>query len=109
MAKLITQISDRIVSVSRRRFLSGTAGAIATTGAVLLPQQAIAEEPLTLEQMAHALHEAVGRHSIRKAPFDFEGDVSTQSRMGALGYAMENLRNSSIDEIQCILKPLFGG
>lgn len=51
------KITGQIVHVSRRRFLSGTAGAIAATGAALLPQQAIAaDETLTLEQMAHALH-----------------------------------------------------
>ena len=111
MTTKISKITGQIVHVSRRRFLNGTAGAIATTGAILLPQQAIAaDEPLTLEQMAHALHETVGRHSVRKAPFDFEGYESTyQSRRCAVNYAMENLRDSSIDEIQRILKPLFGG
>ncbi len=106
------KITGQIVRVSRRRFLGGTAAAIATTGAMLLPQQTIASDsPVSLEQMAYALHEAVGRHSDRNDEFFFKtyADDGHGRRSASFGYAMENLRHSSVDEIQCLLKPLFGG
>ena len=92
------------------RFLSGTAGAIAITGVTLLPQQTIAsDEPVSLEGMANALHEAVGRYSDRHAAFDFGKLTPNTLRSTSLDYAMERLRHSSVDEIQNLLKPLFGG
>ena len=104
------KITGQIVHVSRRRFLSGTAGAIAATGATLLPQQTIgADKPMSLEEMARALHEAVGRHSDRNDEFFFETYASDGCRSASFGYAMENLRHSSVDEIQNLLRPLFGG
>ena len=103
------KITGQIVRVSRRRFLNGTAGAIATTAAVLLPQQTIvADEPMSLEEVARALHEATGRWADQNTPFDFNRrPVSLRST--AFDFVMEQLRYSSADEIQCLLKPLFGG
>ena len=101
------KISGQIVRVSRRRFLGGTAGAIATTGAILLPQQTIdSDKPLSLEQMARALHDAVGRHSKLRAPFEPDRPLKNKKRTGssALDFAMEMLRDCSVDEIQCVLK-----
>ena len=112
MTTKISKITGQIVHVSRRRFLSGTAGAIATTGAVLLPQQAIAaDEHLTLEQMANALHETVGRYSDRNAEFQFDPPLDKPGPNASLflDFVLERLRHSSVDEIQCILKPLIGG
>ena len=112
MTTKISKITGQIVRVSRRRFLNGTAGAIATTGAILLPQQTLAtDEPLTLEQMAHALHETVGRYSDRNAEFQFDpplGKPDPNSYL-SLDFLLERLRHCSVDEIQCILKPLIGG
>ena len=107
-----SKITGPIARVSRRRFLSGTAGAIATTGAILLPEQTIdSKEPISLEQMARALHEAVGRHSKLRAPFETDSSPEDKKRTGssALDFAMEMLRDCSVDEIQCALKPLVVG
>ena len=112
MTTNIPKITDQIVHVSRRRFLGGTAGAIAATGAILLPQQTIAsDKPISLVQMARALHEAVARYSDQNAPFHFEGQRPSPHtlRTSSLDFALENLRTSSVDDIQCLLKPLFGG
>ena len=55
MTTNVSKITGQIVRVSRRRFLNGTAGAIATAGAVLLPQQTMgSDKALSLEQMAPA-------------------------------------------------------
>ena len=105
-------MSEKFNIVSRRLFLSGTAGAIATTGAILLPQHTIAsDKPISLEHIAHALHEAVARFSDRNAPFHFEHERPSPHtlRSTSLDYAMENMRTCSVDEIQCLLKPLFRG
>ena len=85
-------VTDLTGNVTRRNFLSGTAGAIATGAAVSMPQEAVADlnEPISLEQMAHALHEAVGRYSDRNAPFFTEERLPP--RNPSLDYAMENLR-----------------
>ena len=105
-----TKITGRIVGVSRRRFLGGTAVAIATTGVVLLPQQTVgSNEPISLEHAASALHEVVGRFSDQSAPFDLDRSAPQSSRSTSLDYAMEHLRYCSVDEIQGLLKPLFGG
>jgi len=94
--------------LSRRNFLRSTAGAI--SGAALLPTDAEAtglNEPLSLEQAAHALHQTVGRFSGRNAPF-FDGDRHPFPER-AFEWAMENLRYCSVDEIQALMKPLFEG
>ena len=94
--------------LSRRNFLRSTAGAI--SGAALLPTDTTAtdlNEPLSLEQAAHALHQTVGRFSDLNAPF-FDADRSPFPEQ-ALEWAMENLRYCSADEIQHLLKPLFEG
>ena len=110
MTTKISKITGQIVGVSRRRFLNGTAGAIATTGAILLPEQAIAsDQPLSLEQMARALHETVGRYSGQHAPFFPQEEYPRMNPGRPLGFAMEVLRHRSVDEIQCALKPLIGG
>lgn len=94
--------------LSRRNFLRSTAGAV--SGAALLPTDAAAtglNEPLSLEQAAHALHETVGRHSAQNAPF-FPADRYLPGEGFPLKYAMERLRFCPVDEIQTLLKPLFG-
>ena len=96
--------------VSRRRFLTVTAGAIAAPGAVLLPQQTIAsDKPVSLEQMAHALHEAIGHYSDRHTQVFSRAKYPEINHVNSLGYAMEVLRTHSVDEIQCLLKSLFQG
>ena len=91
---------------TRRSFLSGTAGAIATGAAVAMPQEEGLNKSISLEKMAHALHEAVGRYADRNAP-----TVGPSLRSGESGFmfSMECLRGCSVDEIQHLLKPLYGG
>ena len=100
------KITNRIVSVTRRWFLSGTAGAI--SGAVLLPNGEAQAEMSELEQMAHALHQVVGQYSDQSAPF-FAVQPSARQMDHSLNFAMENLRYCSVDEIQRMLKSFFEG
>ena len=105
MAKEITEITDRIASVTRRGFLSGTAGAIATSGAALaLPEDA--DHASSLRQTALVLHDAIGRYSNQNARFFAKDSVSLGSET-SLRYSMECLRDCSVDEIQQLLKPLY--
>ena len=87
--------------VSRRGFLSGTAGALAARGATLLTTDTVGKDlnkPLSLEQMADALYEAAGRYSDRNAPF-FDEPLPRSSTGRILSFAMEHLRHCSVDEI----------
>ncbi len=95
--------TDKIVSVTRRRFLSRTAGAI--SGAVLLPRGAVQEKMPELEQMAQALHEAVGQYSNEGGPSYVE--VCSEDR--SITLEMEILRPCSVHEIQDLLMPLYQG
>ncbi len=99
------KVTDLTGNVTRRNFLSGTAGA--SSGAAHLPHGNVQAEMSELEQMAHALHETVGRYSDRNAPVFSEPHLSP--RNPSLDFAMENLRYWSVDEIQHLLKPLFEG
>ena len=101
------KLADCLGNVTRRRFLSGTAGVIATGAAVAMPQEAVEglNKSISLEQMAHALHEAVGRYSDRNAPFFNQSRLPPKNP--SLDFAMENLRHWSVDEIQYLLKSLF--
>ena len=103
------KLADCLGNVTRRNFLSGTAGVIATGAAVAMPQEAVEglNKSVSLEQMAHTIHEAVGRYSDRNAPFFNEPHLPP--RDPSLKFAMENMRYWSVDEIQHLLKPLYGG
>ncbi len=96
-------------NVTRRGFLSGTAGVIATGAAVPMPQEAVEglNKSMSLEQMAHALHEAVGRYSDQNASFHF-GPCPLDDKHPLI-YSMGRLRDCSVDDIQHLLKPLYGG
>lgn len=98
------KITDRIVSVTRRGFLSGTAGVI--SGAALLPNGEVAAMS-ELEQMAQALHQAVGRYSDTNAPTQVRAYSPLTGR--SLMFAMDCLRDCSVDEIQDLLLPLYQG
>ncbi len=102
------KLADCLGNVTRRGFLSGTAGDIATGAAVPMPQEAVEglNKSMSLEQMAHALHEATGRYADRNAP-----TVGPSLRSGESGFmfSMECLRDCSVDEIQHLLKPLYVG
>jgi len=89
---------------TRRSFLSGIAGAIATGAALHLEP----DKSSSLKEMASALHDAIGRYSDQNAPFHFE-NLTLDAGEHALEFAMECLRDCSVDEIQHVLKPLYGG
>jgi len=55
-------MANQLENVTRRNFLSGTAGAIAASGATLLSGEIQAKMP-ELEQIAQALHEVAGQYS----------------------------------------------
>ena len=87
---------------TRRNFLSVAAGAIATGAAVLPQSEAKIPE---LEQMAQALHDAVGRYSDEGGPSHVE--VCSEDR--SITLEMEILRPCSAHQIQDLLAPLFEG
>ena len=89
---------------TRRNFLSGAAGAI-VTGAAVLPQSQV--KLPELEQMAQALHDAVGRYSDEGGPTHVEVCSPLDDR--SIMFEMEILRPCSVHEIQDLLMPLFGG
>ncbi len=103
MASEITQIANQLKNLSRRNFLSGTAGAIATSGATLLPQAKMPK----IEQMAQALHNAVGRYSDEGGPSHVEVCSPVEDR--SITFEMEILRPCSVHEIQQLLMPLYQG
>ena len=98
-------MANQLENVTRRNFLSGTAGALAASGAALVSP--VEAKPAELEQMARALHQTVGRYSDQNAPFFSQPPLPPCNP--SLDFAMENLRYWSVDEIQHLLKPLFEG
>ena len=96
-------MATQLNNVTRRGFLSGTAGAIATSGAALLPQGKMPK----IEQMAQALHNAVGRYSNEGGPSHVE--VCSPVEDHSITFEMEILRPCSVDEIQQLLMPLYLG
>jgi hypothetical protein len=58
-------------------------------------------------KLASALHDAVGRYSNQNAR-SF-GPRSVDGARIPLSFAMENMRDCSVADIQQLLKPLFGG
>ena len=63
MAQEITEITDRIVSVTRRGFLGKAAGVLAASAATALPLQLVQAAPSDRVEMASALHDAVAQLS----------------------------------------------
>ena len=103
MAKEITEITDRIVSVNRRGFLSKAAGVLAASTAVVVPIH-LAQQSKR-EEMARALHEAVGQFNDDYCPSHVQVCNDGQS----LNLAVETIRENSVEEIEIQLLPLFGG
>ena len=98
------KLADQLGNVTRRGFLSGTAGVIATSGAAL-PLSGEADHASSLEEMANALHDAVGRYCDQNTSFNLE--ACSLDRWHPLMYSMERLRDRSVDEIQHLLRPLY--
>ncbi len=97
------KIRDNIVGVTRRGFLSRTAGAIAASRAAILPLGEVQVIMPELEQMAQALHDAVGQNS------DEGGHVQVCADGRFLNLEVDNLQPCSVHEIQDLLMPLYQG
>ena len=87
-----TKTSPNIVPVSRRRFLNGTAGVLATTGVVLLPQQTLAlDKPQSLEQMSPIPRDA----EYRKVAEILELDSQSEDQIRRSIMWFEHMRDSN--------------
>jgi len=86
---------------TRRSFLTGAAGAIAT-GATL---QLAPDKSSSIEEMAGALHDVIGRFTDENLPSHVQ--VCADGR--SLNLEIEPLQGCSLDEILEQLRPLFEG
>ncbi len=84
---------------TRRSFLSGAAGVIATGAALQLEP----DRSSSLTEMASALHDAIGQFTDENLPSHVQ--VCADGR--SLALEIEPLRDSSVDEIQHLLRPLY--
>ena len=87
------KVADLTGNVTRRGFLSGTAGVIATGAAIPIPQEAVdgLNKSISLEQTASALHDAIGRYSDQNASYHF-GPCPLDDKHPLI-YSMERLRD----------------
>ncbi len=103
MAKEITEITDRIVSVTRRGFLGKAGNVLAASAATVVPLQLAKAESSNKAEMAKALHDAIGQFTDENLPSHVQ--VCADGR--SLQLEIEPLRDCSVDEIQDLLQPLF--
>ena len=89
--------------VTRRGFLGKAAGVLAASAAVVVPVH-LAQASKRVE-MAMALHEAVSQLDDEYGP----SHVQVCSDGQSLNLAMDVLHDSSVEEIEELLLPLFGG
>jgi len=105
MAKEIIEIQDRVVSVTRRGFLGKAGKVLAVGAATVVPLQLVKAEPSKRAEMAKALHEAMSQFDDDNCPTHVQVCNEGQS----LNLAMDVVRESSVEEIEVQLLPLFGG
>ena len=86
---------------TRRGFLSGVVGAIATGAALQLEP----DKSFSLKEMASDLHNAIGQFTDENLPSHVQ--VCADSR--SLELEIESLRDCYVDEIQQLLRPLYQG
>ena len=103
MAKQIMKIQDRVVSVTRRGFLGKAAGVLAASTAVVVPIHLVRQSKR--EEMAKALHKAASQFDDDNCP----SHVQVCNEGQSLNLAMDVVRESSVEEIEIQLLPLFGG
>ncbi len=84
---------------TRRSFLSGAAGAIATGAALQLAP----DKSTSLKEMASALHDAIGQFTYENLPSHVQ--VCADGR--SLELEIEPLQGCSVDEILEQLRPLY--
>lgn len=88
--------------VTRRGFLGKAAGVLAASAAVVVP---IHLAQAKRGEMAKALHKAVSQFDDEYGPSHVQVCNDGQS----LSLAMEVLHDSSVEDIEELLLPLFGG
>ncbi len=93
----ITELEEQFNT--RRSFLSGAAGAIAT-GATL---QLAPDKSSSLKEMASALHDVIGQFTDENLPSHVQ--VCADGR--SLNLEIEPLQDCSVDEILEQLRPLY--
>ncbi len=103
MAKEITEITDRIVSVTRRGFLGKAGNVLAASAAPVVPLQLVKAEPSKRAEMASALHDAIGQFTDENLPSHVQ--VCADGR--SLELEIEPLRDCSVDVILEQLRPLY--
>ncbi len=84
---------------TRRSFLSGAAGVIATSAAFQLSP----DKSSSLKEMASDLHDAIGQFTDENLPSDVQ--VCADGR--SMKLEIEPLRDCSVDEIEDHLQALF--
>ena len=105
MAKEIMEITNRVVSVTRRGFLGKAGKVLAVSAATVVPLQLVKAQPSKRAEMAKALHEAVSQFDDDNCPSRVQICNDGQS----LNLAMDVIRESSVEAIEIQLLPLFGG
>ncbi len=95
----ITELEEQFNT--RRSFLTAAVGAIATGAALHLAP----DKSSSLEEMASALHDAIGRFTGENLPSHVQ--VCADGR--SLNLEVEPLRYCSVDQILEQLRPLFEG
>ncbi len=103
MAKEITEITDRIVSVTRRGFLGKAGNILAASAATVVPLQLVKAESSNKAEMAKALHDAIGQFTDENLPSHVQ--VCADGR--SLKLEIEPLRDCSVDEIRKQLMALY--
>ncbi len=90
--------------IDRRGFLGKAVGVLAASTAAVVPIQLAQAKQLNEDDMARALYEAVSQFNDENCPSHVQ--VCNDGR--SLNLAMEVLRESSVEEIEQLLSPLFG-
>ena len=103
MAKEITEITDRIVSVTRRGFLGKAGNVLAASAATVVPLQLAKAESSNKAEMAKALHDAIGQFTDENLPSHVQ--VCADGR--SLKLEIQPLQGCSVDEILEQLRPLY--
>ncbi len=91
-------------AIDRRGFLGKVAGVLAASTAVVVPIQLAQAKQSDQQDMASALHDAVSKFNDENCPSHVQVCNDGQS----LNLAMEELLESSVEEIEHLLSPLFG-
>ena len=97
------EITNRIVSVTRRGFLGKASNVLAASAATVVPFQLVKSDHAKRAEMASALHDAVDQLS--EAP----AYVQVHAEGRTINLETEILLGKSEEEIEILLLPLFGG